>query len=158
MVTLPANATAFASWEFAVHLAESSWRGDVKESCGVARKANGITIVVVPGFSPPKVTLTSKSGRVRQLTVGKAWYRRSVGQLCRLAFRQPYTEMQVSFDQHGYVPTLRPHSGRSIKTRKYNAIVQELADCLELLGHRVWRGTGNSSRPLYCLHFLGILQ
>lgn len=143
MVTLPANTVAFASWEFATHLAESSWRGDVKESCGVTRKTNGITIVVVPGFASPKVTLTSKSGRVRQITVGKSWYRRSVGQLCRLAFNASYTQMQVSFEQHGYVPTLRPHYGRDVETRKYNAMVKELADVLELMGHKVWRGSNN---------------
>lgn len=41
----------------------------------------------------------------------------------------------------GYVPTLRPQPGRSKAQAVRNAMVAELADRLEALGWKVWRGT-----------------
>ena len=40
----------------------------------------------------------------------------------------------------GYVPTLRKITGRSAKTREYNAMVDELVVRLEALGYTVWTG------------------
>lgn len=125
------------SWTHAAKKSEASWRTQVRHHCGVSSR---IPVVIVPGFDPPELCLFLDD-MVRRIVVGKSWTRRSVGQLCREVFHQSYSDMHTSFTAHGYVPTLRPHAGRDRFTREYNATVDELANHLELLGHRVWRGS-----------------
>jgi hypothetical protein len=47
---------------------------------------------------------------------------------------------------NGYVPTLRPHAGRSKATKHYNEMVEELANRLEAMGFKVWRGTEKATK------------
>lgn len=42
---------------------------------------------------------------------------------------------------NGYTPTLQPQPGKSRRTAERNAKIKELADRLESLGWKVWRGT-----------------
>jgi hypothetical protein len=104
-------------------------------------------VFIVDGFQAPTVQRFSGEAtdtlprRFSAVVVGKGWNRRSLGQLCREVFHQSYSQMHTAFTEHGYVPTLRTHSGRDRFTRRYNATVAELADHLELIGHKVWRGS-----------------
>jgi hypothetical protein len=40
----------------------------------------------------------------------------------------------------GYVPTLRPHSGRGRDVKDFNKVMEELGTELEKRGYRVFRG------------------
>lgn len=40
----------------------------------------------------------------------------------------------------GYVPTLRPHSGKGRQVKDFNKVMSELATELEKRGYRVFRG------------------
>jgi hypothetical protein len=50
-----------------------------------------------------------------------------------------WTQFAAAMDA-GYVPTLRPYTGRSKAQREWNAKVVQLADKLEALGWKVYRG------------------
>ena len=135
------------SWIKSIEKTERAWITRVKNHCGRSTQSR-IPVFVVDGFEAPKVSpiaeewaWTTRGGVC--IMVGKSWNRRSLGQLCQAVFHSSYSEMSVSFEQHKYVPTLRPHSGRDIFTRRYNATVAELADHLELIGHKVWRGSNH---------------
>lgn len=51
-----------------------------------------------------------------------------------------WNELAAAMD-NGYTPTLRVLPGRSKAQAARNAMVVELADRLEILGWKVWRGT-----------------
>lgn len=69
------------------------------------------------------LTWTTTNELVRELTAFRSW-----------------SEMLTAMVEHGYVPTLRPERSRSRAARARNELVAELADRIEGLGYRVYRG------------------
>lgn len=62
------------------------------------------------------------------------------------------TKMVMAFDSwtefeqkmsDGYCPSLYPHPGRSKAQKEWNRAVVELADRLEAMGYKVFRGTNS---------------
>lgn len=44
----------------------------------------------------------------------------------------------------GYVPTLRPHAGKSAQIVRFNELMEQLAAAIEGRGYKVWRGVAGS--------------
>ena len=53
-----------------------------------------------------------------------------------------WEEFEAAMTRNGYVPTLRPHAGKSKAQREWNNAVVRLADEVERRGFRVFRGAG----------------
>lgn len=67
--------------------------------------------------------------------------RRRLDQLTQICTAFPcWYEFAEAMTNNGYVPTLRPHPGRAKGQKAWNEAVVELANRIEAIGFRVYRG------------------
>jgi hypothetical protein len=53
---------------------------------------------------------------------------------------ESWKQFEAAMSNNHYVPSLYPHSGRGKAQKAWNELVTELADRLEAMGYRVYRG------------------
>lgn len=63
----------------------------------------------------------------------------TINELSQRVTGMEWTSLEKSL-KGGYVPTLRPHSGKGRQVKDFNNVMSELATELEKRGYRVFRG------------------